>query len=518
MASRRSKRLLKYFSLFVALIVVAGCGVYYYWKSHSEATCTNDCNVLLISVDSMRADHMGAYGYKRNTTPNFDMLTQRGTLFKNYFSPSYITPVSEGAVQTGLYPSSTGIKSFFTVIPKDRKILPQYMQSLGYYTQSIIASPEFTEYTPIKTGFSKGYDKYDVHEDQDKQHIAESVTRQYPDIKVVRDALATDSNTGKKKFTWLALGGVHWPFGEGQPNYFAVTGYNGPLSGRPLDLRLFANIYDGVLYHNKDGIDPIQTDIKLDNSDYNYVKDKYDNGVYAFDSYLGQVIAQLKELKQDKKTIIIIESEHAEELGEHGYFSHYDILDNQVHVPLLVIDPRVKGGKKIDSVTTSVDVLPTIFDMLGTSEKGLQGKSLLPLMTGKEKDNQRDAIYLERVPLWEEGVLQTRLGLGLKPQDPSAPLHEDIAIRTPKWKYIDRQSHDVLTELSWWKHLSGLPLQFPAVELYDLQKDPGETKNVAKDNPKVVAELSKKLAQWHKKVLANQPTKVQSGEQVQPYQ
>lgn len=312
-----------------------------------KAACTNDCNVLLISVDSLRADHLGAYGYKRNTSPNLDKLASQGVLFTNYFSVSHTTPVSEMTVQTGLYPTSNGLNNFDSTLPKDRTILPQYLKKLGFHTQAIISSPEFLVFSSLNESFSRGYDEYpkNIPTQDDIQN-----GRQYPFIEDVSTAIDNQQMDNKQNFLWLAVGGVHYPYGINAKDEFTDPNYTGAFRFETtLDYGLFRRVYNGVLYpYNK----------QLTDADKQYVIDMYDNGVKAFDDYLGQVVQLLKDKGQYDKTIIVIESEHGEDLGEHGYFMHYDVLDTQTHVPLIIIDPRLKGqGKTLSSLTGSVDVL-----------------------------------------------------------------------------------------------------------------------------------------------------------------
>ncbi len=495
-------------SAAILLIVAAAGGVY--WKLSQPKACTNDCNVILISVDSMRLDHMGVYGYKKYpTTPNLDKLAKKSFVFDNYFSAGYLTPVSEGAVQSGMYPTTNTVKSFFSEVPSDVKILPQYMKSLGFYTQSIISSPEFTTYPPLKKGFSKGYDKYNFSEDDVNPNALFSNSRKYPPIRNFRDVMKENIKQKQKSFTWLAIGGVHWPYGQDVPNQFGVTYYQGILGGKPLDWPLFQSVYKGYLYPDKK---------KLTKGDYDYINDRYDNGVYAFDNYLGQVLDQLKQLKLDKKTIIILESEHGEGLGEHGYYAHYDIMDTQVHEPLVIYDPRLPGGKRIKSIVGSVDVLPTILDLVDAKTNNkLQGKSIKPILNGQEKDGQRQETYIERVPLWEEGVLQVRDSLRLGKFKPVDVLHEDYAIRTSKWKYILRDSAPTMEKINYWQDMTKQKMTFPPEELYDMQSDPSEQKNVAAQNPEVVKQLKAKLIKWRTESIKDRPTQEKKTEMVQPY-
>lgn len=496
------------FASIVALAAVLA-GIYL-WHKNQAKTCTNDCNVILISVDSMRLDRMGSYGYKKyNTTPNFDNLAKKSFLFKNYFSAAYLTPVSEGAVQTGLYPTTNTVKSFFSEVPTEIKILPEYMKNLGFYTQSIISSPEFTTYPSLKKGFSRGYDKYNYTSTDNSDKLLFSNTRKYPPINEFKQAMQNNIKQNQKSFTWVAIGGVHWPYGQDVPNQFGVTYYQGILQGKALDWPLFQNVYNGLLYPDQK---------KLTKGDYDYINDRYDNGVYAFDNYLGQIMQQLKELKLDKKTIIVLESEHGEGLGEHGYFAHYDIMDSQVHEPFLIYDPRLDGGKNIESLVGSVDILPTILDLVdGETNTKFQGKSVRPILEGKEPDGQRNEVYIERVPLWEEGVLQVRNALVLDKFKPTDVLHEDYAIRTNRWKYILRDSADTMKKINYWQDLTKQKMNFPPEELYDIKSDPSEQKNVADQNPEVVRELKAKLLKWREEAITNQPAKEKKTDMVQPY-
>lgn len=488
----------------VLAMLAAGTGWY---LSQRETTCTNKCNILLVSIDSLRADHMGAYGYNRDTTPNFDRLAQQGSLFLNTSSASFLTPISEMSVFSGLYPTSHGLLNFDGVLSDQVKTLPQYMKTNGYRTVALTSSPEFLVYPGLRQSFSKGFDSYP---DQSDKRTSEQVNdRSNPPIQSVNNALANIASSNEKPtFMWLAIGSVHWPFGKGVENRYADKDYKGVFSGTPDFRTLFA--YNGILYPSK---------VPIRDEDTQYVRDQYDNGVRGMDDYLGQILDSLKEQKLDKKTIIVIQSEHGEGLGENGYYAHYDIFDTETRVPLLIVDPRNKEQKRVKSSVGSVDILPTVLEMTNNSvPSSIQGRSLLGIMNGDESDGKRDAAYIERVPLWEETSLelvQQVLGIrGIKNEKTGA---RDIAIRTEKWKYIKRLAKDRVEEISWWKAISGSPVTVPPEELYDLEADPLETKNVISEHPDVAAELRTRLDAWYAKVNSQrQPTK--STELIQPYQ
>ncbi len=464
------------------------------------------CNVILISVDSMRADHMSAYGYPRNTTPNFDKFSKNGSLFLNYFSASFLTPVSEAAVQTGMYPTSNGVTNFDTELSKNAQTISQYLIQDDYQTSAVLSSPEFEVNRALKASFSRGFDRYKYSNLFFMFTNDAGVSRQYPSSTTLEAEFNTFGN--KKFFLWLAVGGAHWPYGASATNVFAQKDYNGFFKGKNLDWGEFRNIYNNIIYPSKTRLQP---------ADIQYVIDQYDNGVRSFDDFLGEIIDQLKNRNLLNNTILIVESEHGEDLGEHGYFAHYDVLDTQTHTPLFIYVPQIKNLRQLSSLAGSVDVLPTILELLGeTVPQNVQGKSLLPILTGKEKDGQRQQIFLERNPLWEEAILQLRDLLKAKGIKVVSGIYKDIAIRTTGWKYILRLSADRMKQISWWQSLTGENFSFPEAELYDLKNDPGETKNVISSNPEVAKSLKGRLDAWYMRI-ASDSAKTEEKGQLQPY-
>ena len=434
-----------------------------------------DCNIILLSVDSLRADHVGAYGYKRDTTPYFDALAKKGALFENYFSTSFLTPVSEMSVHTGMYPTAHKTTNFDTVLPEDITTLAQYFKQKGYTTSALLSSPEFEVNPALRESFSRGFERYTYLEQ-------EEVVRASPTSEQIK--VEADVFSGKKFFWWVGIGGVHWPYGAQGPNVFADEAYSGIFQNKSLEWGAFQNIYEGVRYPEQ---------IPVGDADIQYVIDQYDNGVRAFDEFLKEFIGELRKKDLLEQTIIIIQSEHGEGLHEHGYFAHYDILDTQTHVPFLILFPGFDKECRITSFAGSVDVFPTITDVLGYAPLGqFQGASLAPIIRGSEKDGARQEVFLERSPLWEEifsvsSILRQR---GIEAENER---HSDRGIRTPRWKYIQRTSSAAMERINWWQAMTGRKMNFPKEELYDLVDDPGETKNVIDQYPNEASELAQKL-------------------------
>lgn len=502
--------------IFILTVVFIVCGVLigvgFLKMSKKKSVVCTDCNVILISVDSLRADHIGAFGYKRDTTPNFDKFAQSSTLFLNYFSTSFLTPVSEMSVQTGLYPTSHGVTNFDTILPENKLTIAEYLKGKSYETSALSSSPEFEINPALKKSFSRGFDRYQYFIDTSKQQDKFQQERQFFHQADVNSEL--DTLKDKKFFLWLAVGGVHWPYDKGFQNIYADKNYSGVFFNKMLDWEGFQYIYKRQIYKEIN----LLGDQDLQDADIQYVIDNYDNGIRAFDDFLGQLMRELKQRGLLEKTIVIIESEHGEDLGEHGYFAHYDVLDTQVHVPLLVFTPSLQNGKKISSLSSGVDVFPTIVELLGgVVSDGIQGKSLVPIMDGKEKNGIRTEIFIERSPLWEEAISSIRWileGRGIKV---ISGQYKDIAIRTSEWKYILRLSQKRMEEVSWWKTLTGQPMNIPEAELYNIIDDPLETQNVIDKYPKEGEILRKKLEDWFAGISSAAPAHIDTEGTIQPY-
>lgn len=480
-----------------SLIIVISIAGYFFFQQNSleklscqqKPTCFN-CNLILISADSLRSDHVGAFGYKRNTTPNFDKLAKNGVLYKNFYTTSYLTPISEMSLQTGMYPSTNGYTRFEAPLSDKYLTIAQILKKDSYNTYAVHSSPEFGYYDRELQSFDRGFDSY-THFDKS---LNQYDVRKVPDMSSITKLWEISKNN--KFFNWISVGSIHWPYGLFAKDLYTSKEYNGYFKNKTLEWGTFKNIYNNTVYPEKKKLTP---------SDVQYIVDMYDNGITQFDDFLGDLYSQLERRNLLQKTIIVIESEHGEDFGEHGYFSHYDIRDNQVHTPLLIIYPD-SISKQINSLVSSVDVLPTILDLLGIGiPKQVQGNSTVPLYCGQEKDN-RNMVFIERNPLWEESAIASDMNLrGIKTQIGN----KDIAVRTDNWKFILRYSKKALEEESWWGYITGTKIVIPEKELYDLKKDPLELNNIVSSEPQVANNLEKILIDWKEKIENINPDRKQ---------
>lgn len=473
-----------------AILLMLSILIFIYLKQKQTQTCI-DCNVILISLDSLGADHVGVYGYDRNTTPNIDSFARDGILFKNYLAQSYLTPVSEASLFMSVYPRVHGLTFAYlrglgsSSVLDNSLTIAQILKYYNYSTVGFSSSPEISgyQYTPLSRGFDLFIDIPD---------------RQLPNMSQVFSWL--DNNKDKKFFLYLAIGTIHQPFADKVPSSLVTeydpSNYSGTFLNQNLNYSIFARIYNNT-YYNVSCISclesenpsaqgdprPFANNFVLSKEDEQYVIARYDVGINYVDQYLGQFIQKLKESGRDKNTIIIITSEHGEGLGEHKYFWHYDIYDTEVHAPLIIKNPALQdAGKTIETQAQSIDILPTILDFLGITKPVLaEGNSLVPAIEGTAPADFNKYIFIEG-PLWEQRHLLN-------------PIYS-VAVRTNEWKLIYREDSELLKNISLWGRVSNQSIPISKFELYNLKNDPTEQKNIINDQPLVANQLKQKLFDW----------------------
>jgi arylsulfatase len=486
-------------------------------------------NVILISLQCLRADHLGVYGYQRNTSANIDRLAGKSVLFENAISQANLTPVAQMSVLTSQYPRVNGMVSF--EVAKESvttRTLPEILKYYGYTTAATVSSPEFFMRFDTAGGelinpgdvFSRSFDYF-------------GRTARGPSGASLRVA-PTDAftwlkkNSDRKFFLWIGSGLLHMPYSATVPMPYK-TMYDPPgytpfwqrlpqLQGSSSDdapsYEVFSRVYRNKFYRD---FKPVY---RLTAEDVNYVTGRYDAGVYYTDQFIGELLQLLDSLKLTEKTLIVLQSMHGDDLGENGLFFHYDVTDPVVKNALLFRFPQGEyGGKRVSEQVQGLDVMPTILGYLGIPvPHDAQGSSLMPLLKGEKGATGSSRVFIDRLPWWEytlsKWYLEMQLASGKEfTSGESKRLQEyqqllqqsftalgyppgDIAVRTPEWKLIIRKNRDLLEKVSWWGFITGLPQSYSDLELYDLKNDPLEKTNVAARHPDIVARLKKPLLEW----------------------
>jgi arylsulfatase A-like enzyme len=521
-------------TLFIFLIIfqVSGSGVFA--DTAPPLTARHEyTNVILISLQCLRPDHLGVYGYKRQTSRHIDALANTSVVFENAISQANLTPVAQMSVFTSQYPRTNGMVSFEVLQDTvNKRTLPTILQFYDYTTAAIVSAPEFfLRYdtdagTMVNPGdvFSRSFDYFG-------RTIRGPGGRSLR--KVPEEAFHwLKANKDKKFFLWIASGLNHMPYAAAVPHPYKSM-YD-PEGYTPFWYRLPNNAW-------KDAKDDPSYDVfsrvfgkdfywrflpayKLTEDDVQYVNGRYDAGVFYTDLFIGQLMELLESLDLKERTLIVLHSIHGEDLGEDGRYFHYDVTDTIVKNALLMRFPGAElGGKRVEEQVQGIDILPTILDYLEIpAPPDAQGNSLLPFLKGDRSAAPGEFTYIERMPWWEytlhKWYLEFKSDTGAHfAASEKAKLQEyqnllkksfeelgyppgDIAIRSNDWKLIYRKNRDLYEKVSWQHFITGKSGKIDEVELYDLRNDPLETKNVAGNNPEVVERLKEKLLKWDESI------------------
>ncbi len=402
--------------LVVALVVLGACGP----AEHEPPWSAPPPNVLLVSIDTLRADHLGFHGYWRDTSPNLDALAARAAVFDHAQASSSWTLPTLATVLTSHYSSTHGCWTFTSRLDPSHTTLAEHLLAHGYDTASISSAV----YLGMDHGLQQGIVHFDDSAYRPDVEPSRAVTSERISAAAVRFLEAkADSPDELPWLLWLHYFDPHddFVFHPGFSERFSTT----------------------------DATDPLQS-----------LRDLYDGEIRWTDFHVGRVLDALERTGLARETLVVVLSDHGEELGDHGGTFHgHTLFDELTRVPLVIAGPGIEPRVVPDLVRT-VDVLPTLLELVGCAvPDGLAGRSLVPLLDG--------AGLAER-----PAVAELRLRA-------SAPLRSIVSGR--------------------WKLVIDLAAEPPTPSLYDRVADPGERRDVAADHPDVVraltAELERTLAQ-----------------------
>lgn len=408
-------------------------------------------NVVWIVIDCLRADRLGCYGYEWPTTPNLDRVARDATRFTQCISPHIPTHPAHTS-----FLASKDVFSHQIVAQSGRKepgpglrLLPQILRERGYFTAAVDnigrwIEPAFEEYETYPRWNHDGSKPW-----RNGEQITEHALR-----------LIERCEEDRPFFFFFHYWDPHTPYLPPAP--FDRMFYSGdekdprhrsmePVWQSPWFAHYFEEWLPGV------------TDIE-------YVRAQYDASVAYSDACVGRVLQGLERRGMLDDTLLIISSDHGEELDDHRmWFDHHGLYDTNVRVPLILWSPgRIAPGARIDGQVSLIDVTPTLLELAGMPEvreaEAMQGRCLLPLLRG-DAGSTWEALYCTECT-W----MRKR------------------AWRTPDWKLIRALEEDIYGN--------------PMTELYDLKADPGERHNLAESRPEVVRELGDEMDGWVRRRLA----------------
>ena len=391
-------------------------------------------NVVLVTIDTLRPDHLAPYGYEKNTAPFIEKIAENSATFLRAYGTSSWTAPTSASIFTGLYPTRHGVIEslhaarvrrnsqkknalLLTRIGDDVKTLPERLQAAGYTTFGVGANPNIGP----EIGFSRGFDHF-KRLDFGFTEVGKAVVHDYAHADVAAKALLDWEDEIKEaspSFIYLHLNDPHVPYNEREPWFEA----------------------------------PQKIDTKVRE------KAAYDSEI----AYLDSVLAQLYErLDWDDNTLFILVSDHGEAWGEHGYYRHPLKLHRELtRVLMMVSGPDLGIDRQlVPDRVSQVDLVPTILQLLDEPPpEDLDGQSLAPLILGEDETEATRRSLDERTLFAHTGRLE--------------PIEEH------RWSAVTAR----------WKLIQGMG----PIELYDIIKDPHEKTNVARRHPKVLAQLLEQL-------------------------
>jgi len=394
----------------------------------------DDLNVILISLDTLRGDHLGSYGYHRDTTPIIDSYGNKGVIFLNTVASSSWTLPSHMSMFTGLYPTETGAESEFkhdrnvrrSYLVHDVMTLAEYLKDAGYATHAETGGG----FVSAHYGHDQGFETFSENRlgpwDRD---IALEVPK-----------------------------AIEWIRKNKETNFF-----------------LFFHTFE--IHH-------VYLRRFFKHSIPDSLKDEiianYDSGIRYTDKYIGELLDTLKAEGLDKNTVIVLTSDHGENFdfidpdnnifsGKHGR----TLKDSELMIPLMIWGPdSLNSGKKVREQVRSVDIVPTVLDILNIEARDvLRGKTLLNLIN-LDKEKRKRVAYAEGIRIWQE------------------PYFDERAIRTMEYKLLQKLP---LGE----KYKGSIDDLF---SLYNLTNDPMERKNIYPGKGKKPLDLRNRLEKLRKNI------------------
>jgi choline-sulfatase len=415
-------------------VLAAGWGVsrLLVQRAATSRVASAPLNILLITLDTTRADHLGAYGCARARTRHLDQLAAEGVRFDRAYSPAPITLPAHASILTGLYPFSHGVRNNGNFYLADRfETVATRLKARGYRTAAFVSSFILDR----RYGLARGFDTYD-----DRMEGAQPQVMQF-------EAERRGDRTSLVLLAWLeryaAEGRADAPPHKPSPG----------LPGNPSPFFVWLHLYDP---HEPYRPPPPFREAFLDAP--------YDGEIAFDDAVVAAVMDRLGQLGLRDRTLVVVAGDHGESLGDHGEETHsMFVYEPVLRVPLIVWRPGlIPAGRVIDEPVRLTDVAPTLLELGGAGgprppgQKADEtvGRSLVPLMEGRQAG--------PAPPTYAETLLpQFYMNWA-----PLRSIHED------RWKLIEA----------------------PRPELYDLSTDPGEVKNQYAEHPQTARSLEQALA------------------------
>jgi len=429
----------------ISLVLTIGCG-----PDAAELRAADPRpNVLLVSLDTTRSDHLSVYGYERETSPHLMALASQGVRFDAAYAPSASTGPSHASLFTSLYPMTHRVIKNGRRLGDGFETLAEILRDSGYTTGGVVSSFVLSR----RFGYGQGFEAFD--DDFSRANVPSGTTL-WEGREIEGKFWASADDTTRRAIEWLDdRRAAERPFFlfvhyfDPHEHHLLPSGYRPPFEPGPKEaLKLNRQIF------------------------------RYDTQISFMDREIGRLLTALAERGLDRDSLIVVAGDHGEGLMQHGHMFHgAQIYEEDVRVPLILrwlgelAGPRVLVGPM-----ELMDLAPTLLELIGvTGGEDLRGRSLAKLLRGESKPEVERSIHLYRrhyAPrLDDEANREPGLTPGIEPKG------EKFGLRVGHWKLIEGPDEGSL-------------------ELYDLESDPGEHVDLAQREPERVETLRGMLAAW----------------------
>ena len=420
-----------------------------------------DMNVILIALDTLRADHMSCYGYELETTPGIDEFAKEGVLFEDCIASAIPTHPGYTTIFTGVNPLRHGVVSHRGghVLPYEIPLVPQILYKNGFLTVAI------DNLVATKAPwFSRGYEHYIFSGGATVISGGYKITGEITTRKALGflDAWREGRFGNKPFFMFIHYWDPHAPYFPPPP--FRGTLYRSVEEKRPIKALMMKTVWGRNLLKGWAG------KVVEERDDKAYIDSLYDEEILYADKQVSEIIAWLKAAELYDETIIIITADHGELLGEHNiFYDHHGLYEGDIHVPLIIKASGLPRNVRIEGFVTHEDIAPTILQLLEISvDAKFDGESLVGVV--KNGESRRNfVVSLENTRMTKR------------------------AIRTRKWKLIQTMRPDIY----------GNPAGY--LELYNVEKDPREEENLADHEEEALRDMLFELECWYRKTLQEIP-------------
>jgi arylsulfatase A-like enzyme len=413
------------------------------WLSCSGCTREEKPNLIVIVVDTLRADHLGCYGYGRPTSPGLDRLAGESVLFENAYASSSWTAPSIASLFTSVHPSVHGVTTFAAALPDSLPTMAEVLQRQGFRNTGLSAN--FVHIIERK-GFGRGFDSFaELRRPVTAGEEAEFAGFVAADAQTVttRAIEAARASRDSRFFLYVHYMDPHSTYAPPEPfrSRFARP-YDGPFTGATNQLK---SVMQGELAAN--------------DADLRRLVDLYDAEIAFTDAEIGRLLDELRRLDLLDNSVVAVLSDHGEEFGEHGGVFHgVTLYDEMTHVPLLVRLPGGRhGGTRVRPVVQIVDLGPTLLEAVGVEDdRRTQGRSFAELLAARDTATSA-------APAFSELHADEPVEAALRPRT------HRTAITTRDWTWIGGKD--------------------ATAELYDRRTDPQQQRNRVQNETAVAASL-----------------------------